>query len=94
MRARFDKKLQERYDKKHFGIRTGDTVEIMRGDFKGQSGKVNEIKGEKAVIEGITVKKADGSATPKGINISNVRITKIDLSDSWRMDKLEEKGGE
>jgi large subunit ribosomal protein L24 len=91
MRANLDRKLREQYKKRSFDVRSGDTVQVVRGTFKGQSGKVNEVSGGKLIIEGITVKKTDGSAVPFGIDPSNVKITKLDMSDSWRSRKV---GGE
>jgi len=91
MRVNLDRKLREQYHKRTFGVRTGDTVEVVRGIFKGQSGKVSEVKDGKIVVEGITVKKTDGTAVSFPIDPSNVKITKLDVGDSWRRRKL---GGE
>jgi len=91
VRANVDRKLREQYHKRTFGVRAGDSVEIVRGIFKGQSGKVSEVKDGKLVVEGITIKKTDGTAVPFPLEPSNVKITKLEMNDSWRRQKL---GGE
>jgi large subunit ribosomal protein L24 len=91
VRANVDRKLREQYHKRTFSVRNGDSVEILRGIFKGQSGKVSEVKDGKLIIEGITIKKTDGTAVPFPIEPSNVKITKLEMNDSWRREKL---GGE
>jgi len=90
-RANMDRKLREQYHRRTFGVRSGDTVEVVRGIFRGQSGKVNEIEDGKLIIEGITINKTDGTAVSFPIDPSNVRITKLEMNDSWRRRKL---GGE
>jgi len=91
VRANMDRKLREQYHRRTFGVRSGDTVEVVRGIFRGQSGKVNEIEDGKLIIEGITINKTDGTAVSFPIDPSNVRITKLEMNDSWRRRKL---GGE
>ena len=57
-------------------VKTGTTVNIMRGSFKGKQGKVNRVDTGRCriYIDGITVARRDGQETPVAIHISNVRI--------------------
>jgi len=41
--AKLSKELRQKYTKKTIPVRTGDTVKIARGQFKGRSGKVESV---------------------------------------------------
>ena len=75
-------------------VRKGDTVKVMRGKDKGFEGKVSstDTKSMTIMIEGLTRNKADGTQIGKKIHPSNVLITKLDLSDPLRRDKIEALG--
>ena len=70
----------------------GDTVKVMRGDFKGHVGKVRSVDTKKGrlEIEGVIITKVDGKKVPRPVHASNVVITKLNLTDPWRRRKLEE----
>jgi large subunit ribosomal protein L24 len=80
-----------KYDKRSIPVITGDTVKVMRGSFKGHEDKVASIHVKKQVVEveGITTVKADGTKVAKSIYASNLLITKLNLTDRWRRQKLE-----
>jgi large subunit ribosomal protein L24 len=63
----------------------------MRGALKGHVDKVAKVNLKKCMvtIENATIAKADGTQLPKWIHPSNLLITKLDLSDPWRKEKLE-----
>ncbi|MFQ5911087.1 MAG: 50S ribosomal protein L24 [Thermoplasmata archaeon] len=75
-------------------VRKGDTVLVVRGADKGHEGKVasTDTKSMTITIEGLTRKKADGTQIGKKIHPSNVTITKLDLSDPMRREKIEALG--
>ncbi|MEM0480965.1 MAG: 50S ribosomal protein L24 [Candidatus Aenigmatarchaeota archaeon] len=91
--AHLSKELREKYKRRSFPIRAGDEVLIMRGDYKGKKGKVVKVdyKKLKIYVEGITVKRADGTEKLVPIHPSNVMIVNLNLSDKKRIEKLEEK---
>ncbi len=96
--AHLDSALMREYNIRSVPVRKGDTVKVVRGasDLKDSENKVASIdlKSYKIIIENITVPKADGTQTERPIDPSDVIITKLDLSDSWRKRKLEsQKGG-
>jgi len=96
--AHLDVPLMKEYNVRSLTVRKGDTVKIIRGhkDFKSGEAKVASVdmKNMKIIIENITVPKADGTQKPKPIDPSDVVITKLDLSDPWRKEKLDSlKGG-
>jgi len=80
-----------KYDKRSMPVVTGDTVKIMRGIFKGHEDKVAMIHVKKQVVEveGITTVKADGTKIARPLHASNLLITKLNLTDRWRRQKLE-----
>ena len=85
--------LMLKYKVRNIPVVRGDTVKIMRGNFRGETGKVRKVDvlKQKLEIEGITITKADGKAVSYPIHASNVLITKLNLTDPWRRRKLEER---
>jgi large subunit ribosomal protein L24 len=57
---------------------------------KGVEGKVSDVntKTGRIIIEGITMPKADGTMKARPVHSSNVIITKLELKDNWRKEKL------
>ena len=80
-----------KYDKRSMPIIKGDTVKVMRGSFKGHEDKIANVNVKRGFIqiEGITLVKADGKKIAKPIHPSSVMITKLNLTDKWRRNKLE-----
>lgn len=84
--------LMLKYRRRTFPVIKGDTVKIMRGEFKGHAGKVRSIytgKGQ-LEIEGVIITKVDGKKVPRPVHASNVLLTKLNLADPWRRRILEE----
>lgn len=79
-----------KYDTRSTTVRAGDTVRILRGDFKGTTGEVLEVDtvSGRITVEGATLTKADQQEVPRFIHPSNVILTKLDLSDPRRAEKL------
>ncbi len=71
-------------------VRKGDTVKVVRGAFRGQVAKVVKSFPARGLIsiEEATLTKADGKKVARMFRPSNVVITKLDLSDPWRREKL------
>jgi len=93
MTAPLSPELRRKYGIRNLPIRKGDTVMIMRGDFKGIEGKVIrvDLKKIRIYVEGATRRKADGTQVNVPIHPSNVMITKLDLSDPRRKEVIERK---
>jgi large subunit ribosomal protein L24 len=85
--------LMKQYKKRSALVVVGDTVMVMRGDEKVRNieGKVTDVNTRtgKVVIEGITIAKADGTLKERPVHASNLVITKLNLTDPWRKEKLE-----
>jgi large subunit ribosomal protein L24 len=84
--------LKEKYKKKTLRVIKGDTVKLTRGEFVGQEGLVDAVdtKKSKIVVHGVSLTKADGTEVPRLIDASNVQITKLNLTDTRRQEKLGE----
>ena len=87
------KNLREKHDKRNFPVRKGDNVSIMRGEFKGKSGKIEGVnmKKMKVVIDGIYRTKKDGSKVAVMFEPSNLQIKELVLEDKKRKVSLERK---
>ncbi len=91
LHARLEKKLADKYKLRSIQIRKGDTIKVLRGDFRDREGKVAKVnlKDETIEVDGVTVHKADGSEVSRPIHPSNVIVTKLEVKDKRRMSKLE-----
>ncbi len=80
-----------KYDRRSIPIVKGDTVKVLRGSYRGHEDKIVAVNVSKQTvhIEGLTLVKADGTKIPKPIHPSNLLITKLNLTDKWRRNKLE-----
>ncbi len=74
-------------------VRKGDVVRVMRGDWKGHEGKVVEVdlKRVRIHVEGVTLKKADGTEVFYPIHPSNVMIVKLGEVDEVRRRIIERR---
>ncbi len=86
MSAHLSPELREKYGRRSFPVRVGDTVKIISGEFRGVEGKVTGVDrvNQRVYVENITMKKADGTTVPRPIHVSNVMITQLKLDDKFR----------
>lgn len=89
MSAHLSKELRTKYGTRSVPVRVGDTVTVMRGDYIGKSGNVNQVdrKRNKVYIQGLMRKKTDGKEAFLAFRPSNVMITTIDAKDKKRFKK-------
>ena len=87
------KELREKYGRRSARVIEGDTVRVMRGEFKGIDGKVTQVSTEKnsIAVEGIKREKLKGGNVDIYIHTSNVMITGMNLDDKWRQNRLEKQ---
>ncbi len=87
--------LKSSHNTNSIPVRAGDTVRIMRGDYRGFEGKVTRVdrKEYRVFVEGVTREKVDGSTAFIPIHPSKVMITRLNLGDKWRREILKRKGG-
>lgn len=91
MGAALSEELKGEHKRNAIPVRKGDTVRVMRGDFKGQVGKVEKVdlKSRRIYVEGVTIQKADGTSRFYPLHPSKVEITKLELKDEKRIKKRE-----
>jgi large subunit ribosomal protein L24 len=84
--------LRKQYNTRSVRVVKGDTVKVVRGESAGTEGIVEEVDMARyrVVVEGVSIPKADGTEMPRPVDPSNVQITKLDLKDSRRVEKLSE----
>ena len=87
------KELRKKYGKRNIPVRKGDTVKIMRGKYKKKQGKVIEAKTKlgKIYVEGIQIKKMDGSKANVSLRASNLQIVELNTDDKKRFKNSEIK---
>ena len=80
-----------KYDRRSLPVVKGDTVKIMRGNFRGHEDKISKVnvKDQTVEIEGVTLTTAKGTKIAKPIHASTLLITKLNVTDKWRRRKLE-----
>ncbi len=91
-----DKKLREELKRRSVGVRKGDEVVVMRGEFRKQRGVVSKVdmKRLKIYVENIKVKKVSGQEVQVPIEPSNIKIVKLNLDDKARKEALMKAKGE
>jgi len=84
--ANLSKELRKKYGKRNMPLKKGDVVKVMRGKFKKKTGKVINVdkKRLKIEIEGIQIKKQDGSKTNVKFNPSVLQIIELNTEDKKR----------
>ncbi len=84
--AHLSKELQKELKTRSLPVRKGDKVRIMRGKFRGKEGKVVrvDLKKIRVYVEGVTIKRADGTERLVPIHPSNLLILDVDRSDERR----------
>lgn len=87
------KDLHKKYGKRSVRVVEGDSVTILRGEFKGVDGKVAKISTQKSsvAIEGVKKEKTKGDKFDVYIHTSNLVVTSLNSEDKWRIAKLEDK---
>ncbi|MFZ1970860.1 MAG: 50S ribosomal protein L24 [Candidatus Nanoarchaeia archaeon] len=85
--------LRKKYKKRSLTLRKGDKIKVMRGKFKGKEGKITQvmIKVSKVIIDGIQIKKKDGSKANLKMEPSNLQLVELNLEDKKRLKRLTEK---
>ena len=93
MGSALSKDLQKKYGKKSARVVEGDSVTILRGEFKGVDGKISKISTQKSsvAIDGVKKEKTKGDKFDVYIHTSNLVINSLNSDDKWRMAKLEGK---
>ena len=91
--APISKDLRKKYSRRSVRIMIDDTVKVIRGEYKGITGKVSKISTENKsiAIEGNKKEKLKGDKIDVYIHSTNVIITALNTDDKWRQKILEKK---
>lgn len=82
--------LRGKHNARRTRVVKGDTVKVLRGDFAGNEGIVDAVDMRmcRLVVHGVMVTKSDGTEVPRPVDPSNVQITKLNLKDKLREERL------
>ena len=91
VRAPLSSELRDEYEQRSVRVNVGDTVELQRGDFAGESGEVIDVdlRATTIDVEDVTIETADGEEVPRSLDASNVEVTALDLEDERRAARLQ-----
>jgi len=91
--APLSKDLRKKYPRRSARIMIDDTVKVIRGEYKGITGKVTKISTETSgvAIEGNKKEKLKGEKIDVYIHSTNMIITSLNTDDKWRLKILEKK---
>ena len=91
--APISKDLRKKYSRRSARIMVDDTIKVIRGEYKGITGKVSKISTESnsIAIEGNKKEKLKGDKIDIYIHTTNVIITALNTDDKWRLKILEKK---
>lgn len=86
MGATLSDSLRQQYGRRGARVIKGDSVRVMRGEYKGVEGKVDRVnvKFGTLIIEGIQHEKVKGGQVKVPIHASNVMITSARTDDKLR----------
>ena len=86
IRSPLSDNLRKEYNKRNARVIKGDTVKVLRGEYKNVEGKVEKVKTGRSTlfIEGIQREASKGGKVKVQIHSSNVIITSFNLHDKNR----------
>ena len=87
-----NKELREKYGVRSFPITKGDLVLVKSGKRKGEGGKISFVdhRSRGIQVEGLNIAKADGKEKQYLIRPEKLVITKLDITDERRLERLKE----
>ncbi len=87
------KELRKKYNKRSLRIRKNDRVKILRGQFKGKIGAVEnvDLKKERVFVAGAETFKKDGSKTFYPLHPSKLMIMEASFDDKKRKKIVDRK---
>lgn len=91
MAAHLSEELRKKHKRRSFPVRKGDKVRILRGQFRGTIGEIEEVNSSKykVYIRGAEIDKGEGRKVRYPISPSNLVILTLNLDDTKRKKALE-----
>jgi large subunit ribosomal protein L24 len=95
LNVHLSKELRQKYNIRALRVRVGDKVRIMRGQFKKQEGKIEEVnlKKLKVYIAKIEHIKRDGTKARYPMQPSNLLLVELNTDDKQRLANLKKIEG-
>lgn len=89
LNAHLSKELRAKYGTRSLRVRKGDKVKIMRGQFKKQEGKIEEVDIKKSIVYVAKIEhtKRDGTKARYPLQPSNLLILEVNADDKRRFSK-------
>lgn len=93
VRAPLSKELREKYGTRTIRVRKGDTIKVVRGDYKNVEGKVERVDPKNGFIyvENVTGEKVDGSKYLVPLKSSKIIVQNLNLEDKLRRNIIEQR---
>jgi large subunit ribosomal protein L24 len=87
MGAHLSKDLKTQLKIRSLAVRKGDEVKVVRGSFKGKTGKITQVmlKETRVLIDSVKRKKSSGEELHVAIHPSNLIIINPGMDDSKRI---------
>jgi len=91
--SQLSEELRKKYGKRSVRVIEGDSIKIVRGEFKGVDGKIEKVSTKKnsVSIGGVKKEKTKGDKFDIYIHTSNLVVTGLNTDDKWRIAKMEGK---
>jgi len=91
--AHLSPELRNRLGTRSLPVRKGDEVKVMVGSFRGYKGLVDrvDIRNSKVYVDGVKIKKPDGSEILRALQPSNLMLTNAVMDDKRRQQALDRK---
>ncbi len=85
--------LKARYSTRNLTVREGDTVRVMKGEFRGVTGKINRVDVRKSVVyvDGAGRVRKDGTKSFFPLHTSSLMLTDVSVEDKKRAGSLARK---
>lgn len=82
--------LRQQYSRRSVRVIEGDSIRVMRGEYKGVEGKVERVNTENGTleIEGVQREKVKGGQVKVPIHSSKVMVTNLKMDDKYRQAAL------
>jgi large subunit ribosomal protein L24 len=82
--------LRQQYGRRSVRVIEGDSIRVMRGEYKGVEGKVEKVDTENGTleIEGVQREKVKGGQVKVPIHASKVMVTNLKMDDKYRQAAL------
>lgn len=89
--AHLSKELRTKHHRRSVGVRAGDSAKVLRGEFRGKTGKIERVllRSCRVHLSGVELTKRDGSKVPYPLHPSNLLITGLALDDKRRQQRME-----